>query len=93
VKTFFLLQYEGADDYVARRTPHREAHLALVREASGRGEIVMAGAVNEPPSGAMFVFREQADAERFAKRDPYVLNGVAKSWRIVPWHVVTGENV
>jgi uncharacterized protein YciI len=90
--TFYVLHYDGADDYVTRRMAHRDAHLALVRETSARGEIVMAGAVNDPPSGAMLVFRQADAAERFARQDPYVLNGVAKSWRIVPWHVVAGEN-
>jgi uncharacterized protein YciI len=89
---YFVLTYEGADDYVARRTPHRDAHLALVRAAHARGEILLAGATGDPPSGALFVFRAEAPAvaESFAREDPYVLNGVVTSWRVRPWHVVVG---
>jgi uncharacterized protein YciI len=89
---YFLLQYDGADDYVARRTPHRDAHLALVRAAHARGEIIYGGAIGDPPNGALILFRGDtpAVAEEFARRDPYVLNGVVARWRVLPWHVVVG---
>jgi uncharacterized protein YciI len=72
--------------------PHREAHLALVRAARARGELVMAGALGDPPDGALLVFRGEHPeiAERFARADPYVLNGLATRWHVRPWHVVVG---
>jgi len=90
---YFVLRYdEVVDDYVNRRAPFRAEHLTLARDAQARGEIVMAGAVGDPPSGALFVFRsESADAARnFAENDPYVKNGVVRAWRVQPWHVVVG---
>jgi uncharacterized protein YciI len=90
--SYYALFYDAASDYAARRAPHRDAHLALVREAHARGEVVMGGALGDPPEGAMIVFRgESSDvAERFANRDPYVLNHVVTSWRVRPWIVVVG---
>lgn len=90
---YFVLRYdEVVDDYVNQRAPFRAEHLTLARDAQARGEIVMAGAVGDPPGGALFVFRsESADAARtFAENDPYVKNGVVRAWRVQPWHVVVG---
>jgi uncharacterized protein YciI len=89
---YYALLYDGATDYVTRRVPHRDAHLALVREAHARGEILYGGAIGNPPSGALIVFRSPtpAVAEQFARRDPYVLNGVVTGWRVLPWHIVVG---
>ena len=90
---YFVLRYDAVvDDYVDRRTPFRADHLNLVREAQARGEVVMAGAVGDPPDGALFVFRaDSADvATQFANNDPYMTNGLVLSWRVQPWHVVVG---
>jgi len=29
-------------------------------------------------------------AERFAEKDPYVTNGLVRSWSVQPWNVVVG---
>jgi len=86
------LMYEYADDYLERRTPFREEHLALLRAAHGRGEVVMAGAFTDDPGGALLVWStEDPDVvEDFVKKDPYVAGGVVTSWRIRPWNVVVG---
>jgi uncharacterized protein len=88
----FALMYDVVDQFAEKRMPHREAHLALVRGAQARGELVMAGALGDPPDGALLVFRgESADvAERFARADPYVLQGLATRWQVRPWNVVAG---
>jgi uncharacterized protein YciI len=89
---YFALRYDVVDGFVERRAPFREQHLGLVREAYGRGEILMAGAVGEPPEGALLVFRGEsaAAAEAFARQDPYVTHGLVVRWQVQPWHVVTG---
>jgi hypothetical protein len=85
-----ILFYDYVEDIVERRAPHREAHLALVREWLEDGRIVMAGALGEPPSGAAIVFSvdDAAEVERFAAADPYVHAGLVTGRRIVPWTVV-----
>ncbi|OLE80736.1 MAG: hypothetical protein AUF76_14255 [Acidobacteria bacterium 13_1_20CM_2_65_9] len=66
--THFALMYDVVDGFIDKRTPLRPAHLALVRDAHARGELMLAGAL----------------------ADPYVTNGLVKSWRVRPWTVVVG---
>src|SRR5579862_9239292 len=89
----YVLFYEVIEDYVARREPFRKEHLAMIREAHEQGLLVMAGALAEPADGAMLVFREPTAeaAENFAKADPYVRNGLVKSWRVRKWNTVVGD--
>jgi uncharacterized protein len=88
----FILLYDVVDDMITRRAPYREDHLQLIREAHGRGEIVMAGAVGDPPDGALLIFRSASPdaAEAFARADPYVKNGLVTRWMVKPWTVVAG---
>jgi uncharacterized protein YciI len=91
--SYFLLEYALIDGYLARRAAFREAHLALAREASRRGDLVLAGALSEPPDRAVLVWRtdDRSVVERFVEGDPYVRNGLVISWTIRPWTVVIGE--
>jgi|SRR5678816_1674710 uncharacterized protein YciI len=89
----FLLFYDVADDYVEKRGPFRAEHLGLIRQAHERGELVMAGALADPADGAVLVFRGASAeaAEAFAKSDPYVKNGLVKTWRVRHWNTVVGD--
>ena len=88
----FLLFYDVVDDYVNRRAHYRTEHLSLIQEAYDRGELVMAGALADPPDGAVLVFRgSPAPAESFAQADPYVRNGLVKNWRVRKWNTVVGD--
>ncbi|MDQ2789107.1 MAG: hypothetical protein DLM60_20775 [Pseudonocardiales bacterium] len=89
---YSLLFYDYVDDIVERRAPFREAHLALVGEAHGRGLLLMAGALAEPVDGAVFVFTtdDRSVVENFVASDPYVREGLVTAWRIRPWNVVIG---
>lgn len=87
---YFVLIYEVVDGFLERRTPFRQAHLAYVRAAHERGELLMAGALGNP-DGGLLVFRAATDepASAFARADPYVTNGLVRSWTVRPWAVVT----
>jgi uncharacterized protein YciI len=89
---YFLLLYDVVDDYLERRGPLRQEHLGLATAAHERGELVMAGALDEPADGAVLVFRGDGPsaAEEFARNDPYVRNGLVTNWRVRPWNVVVG---
>jgi uncharacterized protein YciI len=89
---YFILFYDLVDDYLARRGEFREEHLGLARGALDRGELVIAGALADPADGAVLVFQADAPSvvEEFARNDPYVINGLVKSWRVRPWTVVLG---
>ena len=88
----YLLFYDVVDDYVARRAPFRREHIAYARESIARGELVLGGAFANPPDGAVLMFRGSSPevAERFAKSDPYVLNGLIRQWRVREWTTVVG---
>ena len=89
---YYLLFYDTVADYIEKRAPYREEHLALARKAHERGEIVMAGALAEPADGAVLVFKGQSAevAENFVKNDPYVKAGLITRWHVRPWSVVIG---
>jgi hypothetical protein len=90
---YYALIYELVEDMVTRRVPFREEHLRLAREARDRGELVLAGALSEPVDRALLVFHveDKGKVENFARKDPYVLNGLARKWEVRPWNVVVGN--
>jgi uncharacterized protein YciI len=90
----YVLIYDVVDDYVQRRAPLRAAHIGLAREAVARGELVLGGAMANPPDMVMLLFRgdSPAAAEAFAAADPYVQNGLVKSWRVREWTTVVGRD-
>jgi uncharacterized protein len=90
---YYALIYETVDDYVARRTEFREQHLRVARAARERGELLLAGAFDDPVDRALIVFcvDDKSKVEEFARKDPYVVNGLVKKWEVRPWKVVVGH--
>ncbi len=90
----YLLIYDVVDDYVERRAPLRAAHVRHARAAEARGELVLAGALADPPNGAVLVFRGHSPdaAKAFAAADPYVVNGLVTAWRVREWTTVVGRD-
>lgn len=89
----YLLCYDLAPDYLARRGEFRTPHLQLAWDAHERGELVLAGALSEPTDTAILMFQGDSPdvAERFAKADPYVTEGLVVSYKVRPWNTVVGE--
>jgi len=89
----YLLTYDVANDYLARRPAYRDAHLAHAWAAADRGELLLAGALGDPVDGAALLFDgdSPAAAEAFARADPYVKAGLVVRWRVRPWQTVAGE--
>ncbi|MBW3631150.1 MAG: hypothetical protein KY464_17910 [Gemmatimonadetes bacterium] len=90
----YLLFYEVVDDYVERRAPLRAAHLRHARAAHARGELLLGGALADPPDGAVLLFRGEspAAAREFAEDDPYVIEGLVTAWRVREWTTVVGDD-
>ena len=85
----YVLLYESADDVVTRAPQHFPAHLARIREFRARGEILMVGTFGDPQrEGAMGIFPTRAAAEAFVADDPFLVNGVVKSYQIREWNEV-----
>ena len=93
VAVHWLLTYHYVDDIATRRAPFREAHLDRVRQAHGRGALLMAGAVGDPIEGAVLVFTvdDRSEVEAFVQEDPYVNEGLVAAWQVRPWNVVVGQ--
>ena len=74
---YFLLFYEVVDKFAEKREPYRPKHLGLIDDAHKRGELLLAGAYGDPPSGAALLFRANSadDVRAFAEADPYVTSG------------------
>jgi uncharacterized protein YciI len=91
----FLLFYDYVPDYLDRRTAHRAAHFAHALPAVDRGELFLAGACTDegPPIGVLvFSVENRRTVEDFARADPYVIHGVATSWRVREWTTVAGRD-
>jgi len=86
----YVLIYDVVDDYLERRGPLRPEHLKLATESKERGELMYAGAFDEPVDGALLVFKcdDASVPERFAKGDPYVREDLVTSWKVRKWTVV-----
>lgn len=89
----YLLCYDLAPDYLERRWQFRTEHLQLAWAAQERGEIIVAGALSDPADMAVLMFQGESPdvAERFAKADPYVLNGLVTGYRVRQWNTVVGD--
>jgi uncharacterized protein YciI len=90
VGSYRLLTYEYVPDMLERRDPYRPAHLEHARRAQERGELLTAGAVGTPPTGALLVFADVAAevVEAFVEADPYRQAGLVTGYRVQPWSVV-----
>lgn len=90
----YLLFYDVSPDYVQRRAEFRTAHLRMAWASHDRGELVLGGALADPVDAAILLFKSDspAAAESFAREDPYVKNGLVRSWRVRPWNTVVGSD-
>jgi uncharacterized protein len=89
---YYALIYYLVPDYLSQRSPYREEHLRLAGEANKHGHLILAGAFSEPVDQALLIFRvaDASSIERFARNDPYVINGLVSRWEIRNWNVVIG---
>jgi uncharacterized protein YciI len=59
-------------------------HKAVVDVFVARGEVIGIGPFSD--RGNMAIFRTRAAAEEFVKEDPFILEGLIKSFVIREWH-------
>lgn len=59
-------------------------HKAIVDEFKQRGDVIGIGPFAD--RGNMGIFRTRAAAEAFASRDPFILEGLVKSFVIRDWN-------
>ena len=92
---YYLLTYDVIPEYLEKREQYRESHIELALAAVSRGELRLGGAFTGPSLGAALLFEGNSPqvAEEFATKDPYVLNGLVKSWSINEWSIALGAGV
>lgn len=81
----YALFYESGDDVGARAPLHFPAHRARWSDFHSRGTLLMIGSFADQ-EGALGIFTTREAAEEFAREDPFVLNGVVRSWKIREWN-------
>jgi uncharacterized protein YciI len=88
----YVLAYKSAEDFLVKAQEHGAAHVARLHEFAARGVLLMAGPLDDPPSGdALGIFSTQEAAEEFVAGDPFVLHGVVESYSIRPWREVLAD--
>src|SRR4051812_17203014 len=92
---YHALIYDLADDYLERRAALRTEHLGLAKAAHERGDLAMAGALDDPPDRAFLMWStdDAAVVEAFVAADPYVREGLVTRWEIRRWNAVIGSGI
>mmetsp|Transcript_22838 Transcript_22838/g.42463 ORF Transcript_22838/g.42463 Transcript_22838/m.42463 type:complete len:138 (-) Transcript_22838:142-555(-) len=90
--TQYLLRYDYVPDVLEKRGPYREGHLGLAKKLIEEGKCLSGGPTGEVgmevPTGALFIFTDEASAKAFVEGDPYVSNGIVTGHSIEEWNVV-----
>lgn len=81
-----VLFYRSAPDVLVKAPVHLPAHKARLDEFQARGELLAVGTWADPREGSMAIFRSRAEAEAFARDDPFVRNGVVASYEVKDWN-------
>jgi uncharacterized protein len=88
----YVLFYESTDDVMSKAPTYFPAHKERLDEFHTSGTLLMVGTFENPQDdGSMAVFTTREAAEAFARGDPFVLNGVVKSWRVLGWNEALTE--
>jgi uncharacterized protein YciI len=86
----FMLFYDYGPDYMARRGALRDPHMAHLKTAAEQGDLVFGGACidGDPLAVVLFKTESAARVEEFARNDPYVTGGLARSWNVREYFMV-----
>ena len=90
---YYVLYYQTIENYIEKRVPFRELHLAYATASQDRGELLLGGAFSEPNEGSLMIFQTEDPSVvvDFAKNDPYVINGLVFDWNVRGWDVIIGN--
>jgi len=82
---FAILGFDGPEGE-AKRKLHRPAHLARMEPLDAQGRVVLAGPLIDKTGSLIVIEAESlADAEAFAREDPYTVNGVFERVEVHPF--------
>jgi uncharacterized protein len=84
-----VVLYDSAPDVLTTAPVHFPAHKARLDDFHSRGVLLMVGTFANPvEEGSMAIFTTREAAEEFVKEDPFVVNGVVRSWTIREWNEI-----
>ena len=85
---FVILGFDGPDGE-AKRKIYRPAHLAKMELLNAQGRVLLAGPLTDK-TGSLIVIEVDSleDAQRFAREDPYTVNGVFERVDVHPFNQV-----
>jgi len=85
---FVVTSYASFDDAMTRAPDMIASHIARSQDLHARGTLLMAGAFLDNPQeplSTMAVHTTREAAEEYIKGDPFVQNGLVRSWHIREW--------
>lgn len=86
---YYVLIYKTIENYLSKKEEYLKEHLNYTIQYISKGELILSGTLVDPLDTVMFVFKtEKKDSVfEFALNDPYVINGLIKSWEVRKWNV------
>ncbi len=88
VKYVLLYATSSDPEALALAAMHFPAHRARLNAFHERGLLLMVGPFSQFEEGAMGIFTSREAVEEFVREDPFVLNGVVKSWSVREWREI-----
>ncbi len=90
---FLILGFDGPDGQ-AKRKLHRPAHLARMDALDAQGRVILAGPLTDKTGSLIVIEAESlAEAQAFAKDDPYTIHGVFERVEVHPFEQVFPKSV
>ena len=85
---FVILGWDGPDGQT-KRPEHRPLHLERLKHLQEEGRLICAGPFADKTGSLIIIEAESlADAEAFAREDPYVIEGVFERTEVHPFKQV-----
>jgi hypothetical protein len=82
---FVILGFDGPDGQEKRKL-HRPAHLANLEPLVKQGRVVLAGPLTDKAGSLIIIEADSlAEAEAFARTDPYTMHGVFARVEVHPF--------
>lgn len=89
---YYALTYYLCENYIVKRTAHREDHFNHIQKYKSKGQFLMGGAFDNQQSALLILtVKDEQIVKNFIQNDPYVINGVVTSWQYEKWNMVTGD--
>lgn len=91
VKTF-ALEYTYVPNMAEKRVPVRPAHLKFTESYIADKTMIAGGAFVPEMEAGLLLFRGTREmVEKYAKNDPYVVEGLVAKYKIREWAIAVGK--